>query len=1054
VLSSPATHFSVVAPATVTAGTPFGFTITALDAFNHVVTGYGGTVHFTASAGSNALPADYTFTAGDAGVHAFSGATLGIAGTETLTAKDKSNSTITGMAAVRVNPGAVTHFGVSAPATTLDGAAFAVTVSALDAYGNTVTGYAGTVHFSSTDPSAVLPANYTFTATDAGKHTFPAVTLVTTGPRTVTATDTGAPSVTGGASVTVTPRAATHLLVLAPANATAGVPFAFTVEALDAYNNVATGYTGTVHFIASAGSNSLPANYTFTGGDAGVHAFSATLGVPGTETLTATDTVNGSITGTASIRVAPAVAAAQFAVLAPASATAGTPFSITVEALDAHGNVVSGYGGTVHFTASAGSNVLPLDYTFTPGDAGVHTFTNGVTLGIAGTETLTATDTSAPSVTGAASVRVTAGAATQLAVLAPATATAGTPFIITVEAFDAYGNTATGYTGTAHFTASAGYSTLPADYTFTAADAGVHVFGVTLGIAGTETITATDTANVSLTATASVRVSPGPVTQLDVSAPDTAIAGGPFSVWVNAEDDYGNIVPGYTGTVHFTSTDPLATLPADYTFTAADQGAHTFTGVALEALDIQTITATDTGNPSLFGGTEVDVLADPPATHYAVIAPATATVGTPFSITVDALDADGNVATGYTGTAHFTASAGSNTLPLDYTFTAGDNGIHTFTGVVLGVPGTETITANDTADSTITGVASIRVASAAVTHYAVIAPVNATAGTPFTITVEALDQNGSVVTGYGGTVHFTASAGSSTLPLDYTFTAADNGVHTFTNGVTLGIAGTETLTATDTANGSVTGAASVRVAAGPVTHLGLSAPATATAGVPFSVTLAALDAYGNDVSGYTGTVTFTCSAGSQVLPANYTFTAADGGLHTFSGVTLGIAGTEKVTATDTSNPSLTSSVSVRVSPGAVTHFAVSGPASAAPNTPISVTVTALDQFGNTVTGYAGTVHFSSSDLFAGLPANYTFTAADGGKHTFTVVLRTVGVRTIAVADVANAGILGSTSVTVGAGGFGATAAADPGTAGLGDTPAGLDAFFTQVGSQKKEFDGV
>ena len=47
-----------------------------------------------------------------------------------------------------------------------------VTVTALDAYGNMATGYTGTVHFTSSDGQAVLPANYTFIAGDAGVHTF------------------------------------------------------------------------------------------------------------------------------------------------------------------------------------------------------------------------------------------------------------------------------------------------------------------------------------------------------------------------------------------------------------------------------------------------------------------------------------------------------------------------------------------------------------------------------------------------------------------------------------------------------------------------------------------------------------------------------------------------------------------------------------------------------------------------------------------------------------------------------------------------------------------
>src|SRR5438067_5362395 len=55
---------------------------------------------------------------------------------------------------------------------------------------------------------------------------------------------------------------------------------------------------------------------------------------------------------------------------------------------------------------------------------------------------------------------------------------------------------------------------------------------------------------------------------------------------------------------------------------------------------------------------------------------------------------------------------------------------------------------------------------------------------------------------------------------------------------------------------------------------------------------------------------------------------------------------------------------------------------------ISLTVRAVDAFGNNVTGYKGKVKFSSTDTQAGLPADYTFTAADAGVHTFTVALKT------------------------------------------------------------------
>ena len=51
---------------------------------------------------------------------------------------------------------------------------------------------------------------------------------------------------------------------------------------------------------------------------------------------------------------------------------------------------------------------------------------------------------------------------------------------MTVTAKDAYGNTAAGYGGWIHLTASDPAATLPADYCFAAADAGVHKLSYTL----------------------------------------------------------------------------------------------------------------------------------------------------------------------------------------------------------------------------------------------------------------------------------------------------------------------------------------------------------------------------------------------------------------------------------------------------------------------------------------------------------------------------------------------------------------------------------------------
>src|SRR5262249_31076273 len=112
------------------------------------------------------------------GVHTFSGVILRRAGSRSVTATDTVTSLLTGSATpVTVVAAALSQFGVSTSAAnpTIAGTPFDVTVTAPDAYGNTVTSYTGTVTFSSGDPyGASVPADYTFQPSDQGVHTFAA----------------------------------------------------------------------------------------------------------------------------------------------------------------------------------------------------------------------------------------------------------------------------------------------------------------------------------------------------------------------------------------------------------------------------------------------------------------------------------------------------------------------------------------------------------------------------------------------------------------------------------------------------------------------------------------------------------------------------------------------------------------------------------------------------------------------------------------------------------------------------------------------------------------
>ena len=119
-------------------------------------------------------------------------------------------------------PKPATHFSVSAPATAAIGSAFSFTVTALSSSNTVATGYSGTVHFTSSDGQAVLPANSTLTN---GVGNFSA-TLNTAGAQTITVTDAATPSITGASSaITVSASSSLAITSGAPPNGTAGVDY-------------------------------------------------------------------------------------------------------------------------------------------------------------------------------------------------------------------------------------------------------------------------------------------------------------------------------------------------------------------------------------------------------------------------------------------------------------------------------------------------------------------------------------------------------------------------------------------------------------------------------------------------------------------------------------------------------------------------------------------------------------------------------------------------------------------------------------------------------------
>jgi hypothetical protein len=463
--SSTGTDILIVAgfPSPSTAGVAGTFTVTALNPAGSTDTSYVGTVQFTSTDYQAVLPAKYTFTAADSGVHTFS-ATLKSAGTRSITATDTVTSTITGtQSGITINPAAVSTLSVYGfPSPVTAGIETSFGVSAQDAFGN-YTSYLGTVHFTSSDAAAELPADYTFVASDNGIHDFTA-TFNTAGYQLLTATDTVTATITGTAGgIYVNPSGTDTLSVASfPSPRTAGVAGTFTVTALNPGGGTDTSYRGTVYFTSSDAQAAVPANYTFTAADNGVHSFSATLKTAGTQSITAIDTETSTITGTQSGITVNAAAASTLTVTGfPSPSTAGVKGTFTVTAHDPYGNMATSYRGTVKFSSSDTKAVLPANYTFLSSDRGVHTFS--ATFETAGTQSLTATDTVTGTITGTQKGIVVNAASPSVPVVtgfpsAIAHDTAGT-FKVTVQ--DGYGSSVAGYPGHAEIQ-QLGYRRQPA----------------------------------------------------------------------------------------------------------------------------------------------------------------------------------------------------------------------------------------------------------------------------------------------------------------------------------------------------------------------------------------------------------------------------------------------------------------------------------------------------------------------------------------------------------------------------------------------------------------
>src|SRR5207249_4635257 len=257
--------------------------------------------------------------------------------------------------AFNVTPGAASQLVFTVePTAAIAGAAITppVQVTAQDPQGNTATAFTGnvTVALGANPGTGVLAGTATVAAV-GGVASFPGLSVNKTGNGyTLTAAATG---LTPGTSApfNITPGAATQLVfTVQPSNTTAGAPItpAVQVTAQDAQGNTATQFTANVTVALGTNPGGGALSGTTTVAAAGGVATLASLSVNKVGTgYTLTAAATGLPTQpSAAFNVTPGAAAQLVFSVEPSNATAGATIApaVQVTALDAQGNVATGFG--------------------------------------------------------------------------------------------------------------------------------------------------------------------------------------------------------------------------------------------------------------------------------------------------------------------------------------------------------------------------------------------------------------------------------------------------------------------------------------------------------------------------------------------------------------------------------------------------------------------------------------------------------------------------------------------------------------------------------------
>ena len=636
-------------------------TVRILDANNNLATSdtRNVTIAIAANPGGGMLSGTTTVAA-SGGVATFSGLSINTTG-KGYTFNASSSPVLTGAtsSAFDIDPAALHHLAITSISTPQTaGSAISVTVTAQDANNNTVTGFTGTVSFT-TNAGIISPATSN-AFTDGQLTQNVTVTQAGTG-KTITATKSGGSETGTSNTLTIIAGQATKVLIETAADGSGTATPA---------QNIVSGGSITVYAITRDASDNFVGNVAadswvfinvtggivpgdlvqsgdkksaiFTGNTLGAAEIKATSGL-----LAASNSGMITVTlGTAS-KLAFGVQ--------PGNTAAGgtiTP-AVTVRILDASNNLATSDTRNVTIAIAANPGGGTLSGTMTvAASGGVATF-SGLSINTTG-KGYTFSAASSPILTGATSSAfdIDPSVLHHLAMGVISTPqTAGSAISITITAQDANNNTVTGFTGTVDFTTNAGTISPAASNAFTN---GQLTQNVTVTLAGTEkTITATKSGGTESVTSNPLTINAGQATKVlietvaDGSGTATPaqniVSGASITVYAIIRDANDNFV-GNVAADNWVLANVTGGVVSDDLVKSGDNKSAVFTGNTLGAAEIK---AASGSLVAINSGTLTVILGA--ATKFVITGDSTQVAGSTQGLTITATDDGGNTATLYTG---------------------------------------------------------------------------------------------------------------------------------------------------------------------------------------------------------------------------------------------------------------------------------------------------------------------------------------------------------------------------------------------------------------------